>query len=230
MPKKHHAVVIKHKFLLILIALILFFFINAAVSHDWLIYANMVVITILVAASLLSLEGHNRFTSLFGFALGIAGIVISGFTTVKNVPDSVLITRLAILIGFFSIIAAICLYSTLSRRKVTVNVLCGATASYLLIGFVFANIYSLIHVINPAAFNIQSISHDDSPLQIFTYFSFITLTTLGYGDITPVTNLARTFSWLEAAFGQIYLTVLIAQLVGSFIAQKGRLACDTSSD
>jgi hypothetical protein len=47
-----------------------------------------------------------------------------------------------------------------------------------------------------------------------TYFSFVTLTTLGYGDIRPLTSFARTACWLEAVIGQLYLTVLIARLVG----------------
>jgi len=51
----------------------------------------------------------------------------------------------------------------------------------------------------------------------FIYYSFVTLTTLGYGDIVPSSELARTVSWLEAVYGQIYLTVLIAQLVALYI-------------
>ena len=50
------------------------------------------------------------------------------------------------------------------------------------------------------------------------YFSFVTLTTLGYGDITPVNTFARTLAYLEAAIGQLYLTVLIASLVGIHIS------------
>ncbi|MCB1828427.1 MAG: two pore domain potassium channel family protein, partial [Coxiellaceae bacterium] len=56
--------------------------------------------------------------------------------------------------------------------------------------------------------------------QSLTYFSYVTLSTLGYGDIVPLSAPARTFAWLEAITGQGYLTILIAQVVGQFIAQK----------
>jgi hypothetical protein len=55
---------------------------------------------------------------------------------------------------------------------------------------------------------------------LFFYYSFVTITTLGYGDITPVTDVAKSFSFLEAVVGQIYLVVLVARLVGIHIAQS----------
>ena len=54
----------------------------------------------------------------------------------------------------------------------------------------------------------------------FLYCSFVTLTTLGYGDITPLTKMARTFSVLEAVIGQLYLVVVLAWLVGMYVARK----------
>jgi hypothetical protein len=57
-------------------------------------------------------------------------------------------------------------------------------------------------------------------IQHFTYFSYVTLTTLGYGDITPLSNTARSMAILESMFGQFYLAVMIARLVGLHIAQS----------
>ena len=56
----------------------------------------------------------------------------------------------------------------------------------------------------------------------FEYFSFITITTLGYGDITPLTNRASALTLLEAIIGQIYLVVLVAWLVGMYVSRKAR--------
>ena len=61
---------------------------------------------------------------------------------------------------------------------------------------------------------------DDSPIQLFIYYSFITLTTVGYGDVTPVSATARTCSWLEALTGQFYLAVLVAGLVGTLLSMR----------
>ncbi len=158
-----------------------------------------------------------------GIILGVAVIVISSFTDMLTVPISIQAFRISLLIVFFLVITVICLFSTLEKRRVNVNVLYGAASTYLLIGLVFANIYWLIDVSTKTPFDFHHLLHKDSMLQIFTYYSFVTLTTLGYGDITPLSNLARTFAWIEAALGQIYLTILTAQLVGSFIAQKGKL-------
>ncbi len=216
----------KHKFLVILIALIAFFVINALSNEGWLEYSNMIIMTILVACSMLSLEGYNNYTRILGLILGIAGIVISGFTSLKAEPQAIQIMRLLVLISFFSIIAAICLVATLKKRKITSNVLYGAICSYLLIGLVFAIIYSLIHVLDHNAFSVKIVTTLTPALQTFIYYSFVTLTTLGYGDITPLSDIARTLAWLEAAFGQIYLTILIAQLVGTYIAQKGKTTCE----
>lgn len=221
--RHHKHTIIKHKFLIILIALILFFIANAFLTEHWLEIANMSLMSTVVITSFLTLEGRNRYTTFCAIILGIAAIVISGFTDMLAMPKGVQIARLFVLICFFGIITFICLFSTLSKRKVTINVLYGAAVTYLLIGLLFANVFYLIDVSHHNAFNFHGITRTDAPLQIFTYYSFVTLTTLGYGDITPVSNIARTFAWFEAALGQIYLTILIAQLVGSFIAHKGKM-------
>jgi hypothetical protein len=57
---------------------------------------------------------------------------------------------------------------------------------------------------------------------VLTYYSFITLTTVGYGDVTPVSAAARTLSWMEAIAGQFYVAVIVAGLVSLFVANKNR--------
>lgn len=223
MHREKHSL-IKHKFLLVLISLILFFLSNAFVENKFVEYANMFLLILVVATSLLTLEGSKRFTLITGLILGITTIVISSFSDMVSASQSVQIIRLTILMIFFIVITGICLFSTLNKHPVTANVLYGAAVTYLLIGMVFATIFYLINVTHTNAFHFsQTTPRADTHWEIFTYYSFVTLTTLGYGDITPVSNIARTFAWLEAALGQIYLTILIAQLVGSFIAQRGRI-------
>ncbi len=221
MSKKHH--VVHHKFIYLFVALVVFFFCNAILSDESLTYANSIFLVILVAVSLFTLDGHKKLTIILSILLGVAVIIISGFTDMVTAPKSVQISRISLIIVFFAVITFICLLSTLEKRRVTVNVLFGAAATYLLIGLVFGNIFWLIEVATKQPFNFHHLIHKDSQLQIFTYYSFVTLTTLGYGDITPLSSIARTFAWIEAALGQIYLTILIAQLVGSFIAQKGKI-------
>jgi voltage-gated potassium channel len=94
----------------------------------------------------------------------------------------------------------------------------------LLIGFAWAFGYGIIELINPGSFSglaeIDTDNHVGRIMQL-RYFSFATLTTLGFGDILPRSPSARTLATLEAVTGQIYLAVLIARLVGLHIVHAG---------
>ncbi|WP_158247232.1 ion channel [Geothermobacter hydrogeniphilus] len=101
-------------------------------------------------------------------------------------------------------------------RRVTLELIHAAVVVYLLIGLCWTFIYGLIEVMHPGSF---SHANPSSSSFAFSYFSFVTLTTLGYGDISPVAQVARSSAILEAIIGQLYLTVLVARLVGMQIAQ-----------
>jgi hypothetical protein len=83
----------------------------------------------------------------------------------------------------------------------------------------WAFIYTVLENIHPGSFAISE-GHIEAGRPLFIYYSFITITTLGYGDITPVTAPANSFALIEAVTGQIYLVVLVARLVGMHIAQS----------
>jgi len=104
-------------------------------------------------------------------------------------------------------------YYIFDTRLVTCDIISAALIAYLFMGFFGANLYVLVELIYPGSFSIphEIILKDPS---ILKYFSFVTLTTLGYGDISPISSQARSLSVLEALVGQIYLAVLIARLVG----------------
>lgn len=110
------------------------------------------------------------------------------------------------------------------KGVVTGEKICGAICGYLLIGVIWSFVYTLIANFDPHAFasnaNVASDAIIRGEPNVHTYYSFVTLSTLGYGDITPVNSAARTFSWLEAIVGQLYLAVLIARLVGLHIAHE----------
>src|SRR5579883_253094 len=122
---------------------------------------------------------------------------------------------------FLIIITAFILYTITTHRQITEDSLFGAICGYFLIGFIWSSIYLLIATINPGAFSQPMITpFIHLSAQRAFYFSFTTITTLGYGDVLPVSHMAKTCSWLEAVIGQIYLAVWISQLVGLRIAQK----------
>lgn len=113
-----------------------------------------------------------------------------------------------------------------SDAGVTRDRLRGAACAYLLMGVAWALAYILIYIWSPGSLVAGDAilklhgAADSEPIELghLTYYSFVTLTTLGYGDITPVRPLASTLAWLEALAGQFYLTVLVAFLVGRRLA------------
>jgi ion channel len=119
----------------------------------------------------------------------------------------------------FSAIAAFMLGTLLLARvlrdgRINVNRIMGAVGVFLLIGIVFANGYRLVALYADGAF---AIGGTPAPASAFlprvVYFSFVTLSTLGYGDITPVHPFARSLAMMEAVSGQLFLAILVARLV-----------------
>jgi hypothetical protein len=109
------------------------------------------------------------------------------------------------------IIAFILLAQVFQPGRVTHVRIQGAIAAYLLFGAGYAHAYHMVAVLQPHAFNIEAGLM--SNISDWVYYSFVTLTTVGYGDITPVTPTARILSVGEALTGQLYLAVLVARLV-----------------
>lgn len=115
----------------------------------------------------------------------------------------------------------------LTARVVDEEMLCAAVSAYVLLGVAWAAAYTILETLQPGSF---ALSETDAthPWNALLYFSFVTLTTLGYGDILPVTPVARAWAMVEAAAGSIYLAILIARLVSSYRPRVERDAADRS--
>lgn len=129
---------------------------------------------------------------------------------------------------FFALITVVVLQHILTSREVTTDIILGAICGYLLLGMVWAMCFSLIETLAPGSFlhGGQGIAggmagSGHPAISSFIYYSFVTLTTLGYGDITPNSSPAAAFSSLEAVTGQLFIAILIARLVGQHIAAGG---------
>ena len=109
----------------------------------------------------------------------------------------------------------IALREVLFGEKMDGNRIAGAVCVYLLIGLTWTFVYYFIALGMPGAFNGLSPDHDLRFIDLL-YFSFVTLTTLGYGDVTPATPFARALAYLQAVTGTMYMALLVASLIGSF--------------
>ncbi len=110
-----------------------------------------------------------------------------------------------------------------TSRVVDSSLICAALCLYLLIGIIWGIGYETLEIVYPGSFNGISTDSSISPALIrqkFTYFSFITLTTLGYGDITPKSSRAFALCQTEAIIGQFFMAVLVARLVGIQVSQQ----------
>jgi hypothetical protein len=119
---------------------------------------------------------------------------------------------------FFGLAVGLILWESYQRVTVTPDGLIGAFCSYLLAALAFAHIYSLCESLAPGSFSgspgLMEEMHGEARRHfLLTYFSFITLTTVGYGDITPGSDATRGFAVLEAVLGQFYIAVLIAEFI-----------------
>lgn len=150
--------------------------------------------------------------------LGIIVLAILTDFLDRFLPDAAirLVPNIVSIIVFSYIVAVIFLY-LIRQEEVTADMIMAAASEYMLIGIMFSYIYSLIEAVYPGSFNLQSSQGDPS---VFFYFSFVTLTTTGYGDILPVSVQARSFAILEQVTGQLFVAVLVARLVGLYTARK----------
>ncbi len=124
-------------------------------------------------------------------------------------------------IAFIAFLVVVILSFIFREHEVTINVIYASIVVYLLIAIMWMFIYLVLESIQPGSFAAGE-GQIEVGRRLYIYYSFVTITTLGYGDITPTTDIANSFSFLEAVTGQLYIAILIARLVGIHIAQSMR--------
>ena len=125
---------------------------------------------------------------------------------------------------FFALAVAVILRHLFERRAINLDDIVGTVCGYLLAAAAWANLYGAIELVSPGAFSVTGpieslLAHWHDRESLFIYFSLTTLTSVGYGDVTPVAAGARSAAVLQAVFGQFYIAVVVAQLVGSKLTE-----------
>jgi hypothetical protein len=176
----------------------------------------------LLGIGVLSVRGAGR-VSTIALVFAVAGIILNIAAT-RTSTDSLIVASFISIIGF--LLTAI--YYTFKRvatdSAISANRIIGAIAVYLMLGVLWAIAYTLVELNSPnsiTGFEIGARAQWDSE---WLYFSFVTMTTLGYGDIAPVSAIARVLAYMQAVFGQFYIAILVAGLVSAYISQKDREA------
>jgi hypothetical protein len=134
-------------------------------------------------------------------------------------------TGIACRVIFMILIALTILTDLFRGREVSGDTLAGSVCVYLMLAVIWGYIYLLIEFMVPGSF---SFTQGQARMQLwlsreffpFFYFSLVTMTTVGYGDMSPVSTEAQTFATFEAILGQVYLTILVARLVGMYLVHQ----------
>ena len=130
------------------------------------------------------------------------------------------------IIYFFLFVLVVLMRNVIQFDDVDLDTIYGAMSTYLLIGVTWSFFYAMVEMSVPGAFDFGLLAAQvEDPgihgeLRFLGYYSLVTLSTLGYGDITPLSPFARSLSALEAITGQLFIAITIARLVGTHIAQK----------
>lgn len=185
-------------------------------------YYGPTILNIFAAAVLLSATyavSRRRSFLIFGLSVSMVSIVLTFWLAAAPSHWLVVVAHssLVVLIIFFA--AAILSY-VLGTGKVTWDKIYGTICAYLLFGYAWMFAYSVIEEVQPGSFSwANSAVPQDliSRTMQLRYFSFVTLATVGYGDIVPRLPAARTLALLEAMLGQFYLVALVGRLVGLHI-------------
>jgi voltage-gated potassium channel len=154
------------------------------------------------------------------FRVGIVLVLASAGSTALayfRPSQPLALTSLGIAWAFCLLSVLLCMRYVLARGRVTANHLLGATCVYLLLGAIWGLAYAAIHAVDPSVFRAADGTHT-LDIDDCLYFSFVTLTTTGYGDIVPADRLVRTLAYLEGAAGQLYVAILVATLVTRYVA------------
>lgn len=173
----------------------------------------------------------NQLLSRILVALGVAWLGTGIVYTFNQTASWALIAGYVVIVTFQSMVTLILIRFIFLSPTITQEVLFAACAVYLLLGAIFVPIYGLIesatffgsgglnggvHAFSDGGIEIGEIF----PWQTFIYYSYATLTTLGYGDVLPITPWARAAATLEAIIGVLYITVIMARLVGLYASAE----------
>jgi hypothetical protein len=191
----------------------LFILADAFFYHNRLL--NYAILTLVMITGPLAV-GKTRTHRIVTTALALLMVII-GYWASYSGSEAMLLSAHAVGAAFFfSLIYLISHALLVEQKTVSGETLWAAINVYVLIGMLFAFGYSIVAILEPEAFSGSLLNQDQDLTQTFLYFSFVTMTTLGYGDITPKIQVAATLTYVQALIGQLYVAILIARLVSLY--------------
>ncbi len=204
----------KNRFIYIILAIMLVMLINPFIRHigkSGYFFATMLIAMIPLASYYALTEDRNR--AIIILLIAAPFVILDGINMFfTNRYLMVVAYSFGTILYFYIVVLLV--RNLLSQRVITANLIYCAISIYLLIGIMWAGIYTVLEGISPGSFSGTSETTD------LLYFSFVTLTTVGFGDIAPLSILAKRLAIFEAAMGGIYMAIIIAMIVGRYMSMQ----------
>jgi hypothetical protein len=201
-----------------LAGLLAFFILPEIVEKVFFIRVRFpIIISLLIFSSILIIHtSKSKRILAYGIVL-MFGILMVLWTFFD--PENIMrIIPFSLLFIYFSFISYYLFLDVLYSEQVTSSVIFGAFACYFLIGVLFTFIFVLLDIAYPDTINVDMTNKEG--IEHTLYFSFITLTTIGYGDYAPTSTLGQKVAILEGLIGQFYIATIMATIVGKFLSSK----------
>ena len=205
----------RNNIVLLITLVLLLFFVPVIPGKDTLLTSlllGVLVVSGLFAADFIKIA--FRILATFG------SLVLIGLFLGQVFPESRELSIITfLLITLFFVVVTIALVAHVSTaREVDGATLLAAINSYLLIGITLSILFMILDLFVPASFS--QLNPDNADFSVFVYYGLVTLSTLGYGDITPDTALARSRSTFTALLGQLYLVIIMAIIIGKYLKRR----------
>lgn len=175
----------------------------------------------MLAIGIWSLRGTG-WMFLGGMLAVFTGITLNVMAMTRQNDAIFIISVLAIMV-FLALASYNALRQVAIGNEINPNRIIGAICIYLMLGIMWGGAYAMVEYLRPDSFSGSADVLSPGLGPDWVYYSFVTITTLGYGDITPLTPTARALSVAEAITGQFYIAVLVAGLVSAYISSKSSM-------
>ena len=213
--------VLKRNNLVLLTCLIILILFLPGISRDGRYLLVDIILSLIIIASVSSLEFDKKTMKRLSY-FGASALLLIWINKIVNY-DIIKIISFIVLVCFFIYITLNMITHIAQRRKVTAVTILNAINSYLLMGLIGSFLFAMTEIVHHYILGystraIQFATGSGSDFHDFIYFSFVTMTTLGYGDIIPISSLAKSITILVSISGQLYLAILVAMLVGKLLS------------
>lgn len=222
---------IPNKRLIYILVAILFLLVSYPFFIDFgFSWVPTVIFDVIIPFLAVYLAADHKRNLFFASGLAIPLAILSWFSIFGS--SGILITlKYSFAIVFYAFATYVVLHQIIKKDVITVDIIVGSIAAYLMLGLTWTSIYALVDLTVADSFRYSTDIINNNGSQIdFLYYSFVTLTNVGYGGLIPTSRYSRAFSLLESATGVIFTAVVIGRVIGLYVSEKGHSVVENLLD